>query len=105
MRAAILATAAVALLVVPPAKAHEGGVDAKGTVKVVTAERITIETAQGEKSFALTPGTSFARGGSPARREDLRAGERVVVHAREQNGRLEAILVRAGPARGAAPTR
>jgi len=105
MRTAFLATVAVALLAAPPAQAHEGGVDAKGTVQVVTAERITIETAQGEKSFELTPATSFARAGSPARREDLRPGERVVVHARERNGRLEAIQVRAGPARGAAPTR
>ena len=105
MRAAILATAVVALLAAPPAKAHEGGVDAKGTVQVVTPERITIETAQGEKSFELTPGTSFARAGSPARREDLRVGERVVVHARERNGGLEAIQVRAGQAKGATPTR
>lgn len=105
MRTELLALVAVALLAMSPALAHEGGIDAKGVVKAVTAERITIETPKGERSFALTSETSYARGSAPARREDLRAGERVVVHARERGGRLEAIAVRAGPARSADSSR
>lgn len=105
MRTKILVSAAAALLATAPVAAHEGGIDAKGVVKVVTAERITIETPKGERSFALTPETSYARGSAPARREDLRAGERVVVHARERGGRLEATAVRAGPARSPDPAR
>lgn len=94
----MLASAAAALLVASAAAAHEGGGDARGVIKAVTAERLTVETAKGEKSFALTPETSYATGSAPARREDLRPGERVVVHARERGDRLEAVEVRAGPA-------
>lgn len=102
MRAAIVAMA-VTLLAAPGAEAHEGGMHAKGVVKAITAERLTVGTAQGEKTFDLTPATSYVRGAAPARREDLRAGERVVVHARQKDGRLEATEVRAGPAKRAAP--
>lgn len=98
MRTTMLVSAAAALLVASAAAAHEGGGDARGVIKALTAERLTVETAKGEKSFALTPETSYARGSAPARREDLRPGERVVVHACERGDRLEAIEVRAGPA-------
>ena len=105
MRARILASAVAALLAMSAAVAHEGGIDARGVVKAVTAERLTIETAGGEKTFSLTPETSYARGSAPARREDLRTGERIVVHARERGDRLEAVEVRAGPSGGPAKAR
>ena len=105
MRAAILASAAAALLVASSAAAHEGGIDLRGSVKAVTPERLTVATAQGDRSFALTPETSYARGSAPARRQDLRPGERVVVHARERGDRLEAVQVRAGPGGSPAPAR
>jgi len=93
----ILAWVAALVVAASPALAHEGGVDAKGVVKALVADRITIDTRHGEKIFALTPDTEFVRGSKPVKREDLRLGERVVVHARARQGALEAVQVRAGP--------
>jgi Domain of unknown function (DUF5666) len=110
MRRSFLVAVASASLA-GPVLAHEGGVDAKGTVKAITADRIDVQTGHGEKSFALTPSTEFVKGRAPAKASDIRPGDRVVVHARMADGALKAILVRAGaekaPAKnqGAAPVR
>lgn len=90
--AAIAAAAAVATA----ARAHQGGVDVRGVVQSVAPDRIEVRTAEGVRAFALTPATEFARAGSPARREDVRPGDRVVVHGRARGGALEAVLVRIG---------
>jgi hypothetical protein len=98
MRKAIRMAAAIAFLVAPAAWAHEGGIHARGILQRIGAESIAIKTAEGDRSFSLTPATSFARGGRPAAREDLRTGDRVVVHAHERNGQWEATQVWAAPA-------
>lgn len=95
----ILAWVAAVFVAASPALAHEGGVDAKGVVKALAADKLTVETAHGDRTFALTPDTEFVRGGKPAKRGDLVVGERVVVHARAGQGGLEAVQVRAGPAK------
>lgn len=95
MRRSFLVAVTVAFLA-GPVLAHEGGVHAKGTVRAITASRIDVQTANGEKSFALTPSTEFVRGHVPAKATDIKPGDRVVVHARMADGALEAVQVRAG---------
>jgi hypothetical protein len=43
--------------------------------------------------FVLTSETQFVKDGSAATAEDLKASERVVVHAKKNAGRLEAVKV------------
>jgi hypothetical protein len=104
-RFAVLAAVA-AIAAGTAAWAHEGGIDVRGVVKAVTPERIEVTTAKDVRAFAITPATEFVKGGAPARREDVRAGDRVVVHGRERAGRTEAVLVKIGtPPPPAAPAR
>ena len=102
MRHSFLVAVAFASLAVP-VLAHEGGVDAKGRVKAIIADRIDVPMGTGEKSFALTPRTEFVKGRAPAKASDIRPGDRVVVHAWVVDGALEAKQVRAGA--GSAPAK
>ena len=76
-----------------PAFAHEGGHDARGVVTSVDAHELTLKTAQGEEKFILTPETQFVKDGSPATLQDLKASDRVVVHAKKKAGGFEAFKV------------
>lgn len=94
-RFVVAVTVAVALWAAPTL-AHEGGVDSRGTVRSVDTDRITVVVQDGgERSFALTPATRIMVGRASARPEDIKAGMRVVVHARRNGERLEAVVVRA----------
>jgi hypothetical protein len=76
---------AVAGVLVAPvfALAHEGQKHTMGTVHEITADRIVVAMRDGKDAvFTLTPQTSFQRGDAPARRENVKVGERVVVHAK-----------------------
>lgn len=96
--------AVAAMAAVTSARAHEGGVDVRGVVQTVTPDRIEVATATEVRTFAITPATEFVKGGAPARREDVRSGDRVVVHGRQRGGRTEAVLVKIGrPRPPAAP--
>ncbi len=76
-----------------PVAAHEGGHDARGVVTSVGPQELTIKTSHGEKTFVLTPETQFVKDGSPATAQDLKASDRVVVHAKKKAGSLEAVKV------------
>ena len=92
-----MALAAIAAMAAGPAVlAHEGGVDVRGVVEAVTPERVEVATGKEVRAFALTPATGYVKGDLPARREDVRPGDRVVIHGRERAGRLEAVLVKIG---------
>jgi Domain of unknown function (DUF5666) len=93
--AAVVATLATCTSL--PAGAHEGGMDARGVVKRISDGGLTITTKGGEKSFALTPQTRFIAGKRPATRAELKVGDRVVVHAKRDGPRPEAIEVRGAP--------
>lgn len=81
------------------AAAHEGGLDARGTIKEIGADEVVLATAQGkDQTYALGPDTKYRRGTAPARREDVRAGERAVVHARREGDKLHATEIRLAPA-------
>lgn len=88
---------ALALCASVPARAHEGGIDARGLVKTVSEDSLTIRTSGGDQSFALTARTRFIAGKRPITRAELREGDRVVVHAKKGNDRPEAVEVRGAP--------
>ena len=76
-----------------PVAAHEGGHDARGVVTSVGSQELTIKTSHGEEKFLLTPETKFVKDGSLATAQDLETSARVVVHAKKNAGRLEAVKV------------
>ena len=73
--------------------AHEGGHDARGIVTAVSSHELTVKTNHGEEKFILTPDTEFVKDGSPATAQDLKASDRVVVHAKRKAGGFEAFKV------------
>lgn len=86
------------------AGAHEKGDRAMGAVASLTAERIVIRAADGHTvEFVVTPETIFVRGDRPARREEIRIGERAVVHGKRQGSSLGAVRVKLGRAAPATP--
>ncbi len=90
LRSLVLAGALAAI----PAGAHEGGTHARGTVAEITQERIVLSTTEGKRvTVSLTPGTRILRGHRSIQPSDIRAGERVVVHAAPRGGQLEATEV------------
>lgn len=90
--------ALAAALAAVPAAAHEKGGRAMGVVESVTAEQIVVKAADGHPvAFAVTKETRFSRGEQPARADDVRVGDRVVVHGKRAGERLEAVRVKLGP--------
>ncbi len=97
MRWHLKVLALAAALAAAPAAAHEKGGRAMGIVESVTAERIVVKAADGHPvAFTVTKETQFSRGEQPARADDVRVGERVVVHGKRAGERLEAVRVKLG---------
>src|SRR5438046_728343 len=95
MRRQILAFAFLLQLCGTAALAHGGGPHLKGIASVITADQITVEGTGGRSTVAkITPDTRFIAGKAVGKREDLKEGDRVVVHTRKQGNGLEAIEVR-----------
>ena len=76
-----------------PVTAHEGGQHSRGVVTSVDPQQLTIKTSHGEEKFVLTSETEFVKGGSPATVQDVKPSDRVVVHAKKNAGRVEAVKV------------
>jgi len=91
--------ALVAVLIAAPAGAHEKGDRAMGVVESLTAERIVIKAGDGHSvAFTVGPDTQFLLGDRPVRPEDVRLGQRAVVHGRRKGEALQAVRVKLGPA-------
>lgn len=92
----------LAALAAVPASAHEKGGRAIGIVASVAPERIVVKTSDGhEVPFTVTPETRFLRAGKPAHAEDVKVGERAVVHGTRAGESLKALEVKVGAAAGA----
>ncbi len=102
-RIQVLFAIAAAAAVATAARAHQGGVDVRGVVQAVAPDRIEVATANGLRAFGLTSATEFVKAGAPGRREDVRPGDRVVVHGRARGGGLEAVRVEIGVPRRSRP--
>ena len=86
--------------------AHGDEQHVMGTVTKVTDTAITVEVAakQGETQKAsvtvnVVSSTKFEKMGAPATIKDLKVGDRVVVHARNDGDKLIARVVRVGAAK------
>jgi hypothetical protein len=78
--------------------AHGGGPHLKGTVSSIGADQITVAGTDGRSAVVkITPQTEFVAGKAAGKREDLKEGDRVVVHTRKRDGGLEAIEIRYKP--------
>jgi hypothetical protein len=88
---------ALAILCTTALFAHEGGKHFKGSVKSIDATSLTIVTTTKETiTLKLLPETKFVKSGQPASVQDLKTGERVVVHAKQNGTSWEAEMVQFG---------
>lgn len=87
----------LALFLVSSAFAHEGGKHVLGTVKSIDSDAITVVTTKNETvTVKVLPTTKFIKSGQPSSLQDLKAGERVVIHAKQNGTSLEAEQVQFG---------
>ncbi|HEY2647120.1 MAG TPA: DUF5666 domain-containing protein [Candidatus Acidoferrales bacterium] len=97
-RIAMLLMAAPLLAVL--AFAHNGMEHVMGTVKTISDNSVTVQTAaQVPKmiTVALLPSTKFSKSGADASPKDLKVGDRVMVDAKENSSnKLEAVTVTFG---------
>jgi hypothetical protein len=86
--------------------AHGNEKHVMGTVKAVAADSVTVETASHQsQTVQITPQTKFIKSGAPSSLSDLKAGDRVVIHAKAAGNKLEATEVKFGAAQKSAVTK
>lgn len=79
------------------ALAHGDQQHVMGTVTKVENGSISVKTTTGEvKVVMILPSTKFVRGSSAATQEDVKVGERVVIHAKPEGNMLHATEVKIG---------
>ena len=95
-----LGTAVIAGLMSVSAFAHGGAEHVIGVARNVSADSVTVENAKHEMvKVLLRADTEVKKSGVTVKIGDLKAGERVVIHAEENKaGKLEAEEVEFGPA-------
>lgn len=94
-----LITACFALLFgATAAQAHEGMEHVMGTVATVSDTSVVVETVKHTKvTVLIDPATKFIHGDAPDSVKDLKVGDRVVVHAKQdKNHKLVAAEVKWG---------
>ena len=78
-------------------RAHGDEIHVMGTISKIDGTTITVTGSDGtSKSVVLDPETKFIKKSSPAKREDLKVGDRVVIHAKEVSNALHATEVKIG---------
>ena len=91
-------------LAASPLLAHGGAPHLKGTVLEITADEIKGKGVDGRDSQAtITAETKFVRGKAPGNKDDLKQGDRVVVHTRKRGEGLEAVEIHSGATRAGVP--
>jgi len=79
--------------------AHGDEIHVMGTVSKIDGAAVTVKVADGStKSVVLDSETKFLKNKADAKREDLKVGDRVAIHAKEVNGTLHATEVKIGVA-------
>jgi|ERR1700730_995983 hypothetical protein len=77
--------------------AHGDEKHVMGTVAKVAGNSITVTTTSGNSTVVtVADATKFLKGHSPASLQDLKVGDRVVIHAKLKGQALEATEVRIG---------
>jgi hypothetical protein len=86
--------------------AHEGMQHVMGTVKTIGADSITVETKDNkEQVVSVNSQTKFVKAGKPSSLAELKAGDRVVIHAKLADKKLVAAEVSFGAAPSTASTK
>lgn len=95
----------VALAVAIPALAHGDKKHVMGTLEKVSAESVTVKTAQGKMVEVKLAATTIyvTKDDRPAKFADLAVGQRVVIHATPKGTELIANQVKFAPAPATAP--
>jgi Domain of unknown function (DUF5666) len=86
-------------LLAVPAFAHGGLQHVMGVVKSISADSITVQTAgiaSKEVTVVLLSTTKFQKDAADASLKDLRVGDRVVIHAKPDGNKLDAVTVAFG---------
>lgn len=79
--------------------AHGGEEHVIGTVTAVSDTSVTVKTTAGKMvAVGFDAKTTFARTKQPVQKSDIKAGDRVVIHAVEVNEKLVAHTVEIGAA-------
>lgn len=77
--------------------AHGNEKHVMGVVKSVGADSVTVETASHQsQTVQITAQTKFVKSGAPSSLQDLKVGDRVVIHAKPSGNKLEATEVKFG---------
>ena len=86
--------------------AHGNEKHLMGTVKSVSADFIVVEeTSHHTQTVQITNQTKFLKAGQPSSVRELKAGDRVVIHAKPSGNKLEATEVKFGSATTPAATK
>jgi hypothetical protein len=102
MKRSIALVISVVVLAGTIALAHGGNTHVRGIVTQVSAQSITVQTAdKATKTLALTDKTTIKRSGKPAQLADVKVGDRVVIDVPEKT--TNALLIQVGAAPKAAP--
>ena len=82
---------------VTAAHAHNGMEHVRGTVTAIAATNITVKAADGtSQTVLLTADTKYWKGTTPEAINDVKVGDRVVVHATKKGAQLVAAEVKTG---------
>lgn len=77
--------------------AHEGMVHIMGTVTEIGADSISVKSTKSAMvTVTVNADTQFKKDDVPAKFGDLKVGDRVVIHAKENNKKLVAVVVMFG---------
>lgn len=94
-------TAALLLILPTIVLAHNNQQHVMGTVTKIDSASISVKTTTGDvKVIMLLPTTKFLKGTAAATAQDVKVGDRVVIHAKPQGEMLNATEVRIGAANG-----
>jgi len=94
-----LMAVALLLFAAGTVRAHGDEIHVMGTISKIEGATITVTASDGStKSVLLDPETKFIKKSGPAKREDLKVGDRVVIHAKELSHALHATEVKIGEA-------
>ena len=70
-----------------------------GVVKSIGSDFVTVETVNHQsQTIQITAQTKFIKSGAPGSLTDLKAGDKVVIHAKLAGDKLEAVEVKFGAA-------
>jgi Cu/Ag efflux protein CusF len=83
--------------------AHGDEQHVMGTVAKIDGTNITVKAQDGSlKTVMVTSETKYVKAGSPAKLDDVKVGDRVVIHAKRMGDMLHATEVKIGEASKAA---